>query len=100
MGKLGILWEIDRITGAFVAAHDLGYQNLVDVDPQTGRTTYRPGMIPEAGVMLEYCPDARGIRNWMASGLSPRHARPLHPDTSDLYKRGLQRSRAHRTRSR
>ena len=28
MGKLGILWEIDRATGAFVAAHDLGVQPL------------------------------------------------------------------------
>ena len=46
MGKLGILWEIDRTTGAFVAAHDLGYQTLLDVDPQTGQVTYRPGMIP------------------------------------------------------
>ena len=42
MGKMGILWEIDRTTGAFVAAHDLGYQTLIDVDPQTGEVTYRP----------------------------------------------------------
>ena len=28
MGKHGILWELDRLTGAFVAAHDLGYQNV------------------------------------------------------------------------
>ena len=41
MGKLGILWEIDRKTGKFVAAHDLGYQTLVDVDPKTGRAAYR-----------------------------------------------------------
>ena len=33
MGKMGILWELDRTTGAFVAAHDLGYQNVIDVDP-------------------------------------------------------------------
>ncbi|MEE8130824.1 MAG: PQQ-binding-like beta-propeller repeat protein [Vicinamibacterales bacterium] len=77
MGKLGILWELDRATGEFVAAHDIGYQNLVDVDAETGRVTYRPGMIPEAGETLEFCPDARGIRNWMASA--------YHPDTHALY---------------
>ena len=60
MGKHGILWELDRVTGAFVAAHDLGYQNALDVDPQTGAVTYRPGMVPEAGVELEFCPNLGG----------------------------------------
>ena len=77
MGKMGILWEIDRTTGAFVAAHDLGYQNVIDVDPRTGQVTYRPGMIPEAGVELEFCPDFGGIRNWRASA--------YHPETQALY---------------
>ena len=77
MGKMGILWEIDRTNGAFVAAHDLGYQTLIDVDPQTGEVTYRPGMIPQAGVELEFCPDFRGIRNWPASA--------YHPETQALY---------------
>ena len=77
MGKMGILWEIDRTTGAFVAAHDLGYQNVIDVDPQTGRVSYRPGMIPQAGVEIEFCPNLLGIRNWRASA--------YHPDTQALY---------------
>ncbi len=77
MGKLGILWELDRTTGAFVAAHDLGYQNVLDVDPQTGQVTYRPAMIPRAGVELEFCPNFGGIRNWYASA--------YHPGTQALY---------------
>ena len=77
MGKLGILWEIDRATGEFVAAHDLGYQTLVDLDTQTGAVTYRPGMIPQAGVELKYCPGAFGIRNWPATA--------YHPETGALY---------------
>ena len=36
IGKLGILWEIDASTGAFVDAHDLGFQTLVDLDAETG----------------------------------------------------------------
>ena len=82
MGKHGILWELDRLTGAFVAAHDLGYQTVIDVDPRTGRTTYRPGMIPEAGVELEFCPDFGGIRNWRASAYHPQTRAlyiPIHP---------------------
>ena len=77
MGKMGILWELDRTTGEFVAAHDLGYQTLIDVNPRTGQVTYRPGMIPQAGVELEFCPDFLGIRNWPASA--------YHPETQALY---------------
>ena len=77
MGKLGILWEIDRTTGQFVAAHDLGYQNVVNVDRRTGEVTYRPEMIPQAGVELEFCPDFGGIRNWRATA--------YHPETQALY---------------
>ena len=77
MGKLGILWELDRTTGAFVAAHDLGYQTVLDVDPRTGQTTYRPGMIPRAGVEMGFCPNFLGIRNWYASA--------YHPGTQALY---------------
>ena len=77
MGKHGILWELDRATGAFVAAHDLGYQNVLDVDPATGATTYRPDMIPVAGVELDFCPDFGGVRNWRASA--------YHPGTRALY---------------
>ena len=77
IGKLGILWEIDAVTGAFVDAHDLGYQTLVDLDTETGAVAYRPGMLPEAGVEIEFCPNFRGIRNVMATA--------YHPETKALY---------------
>ena len=77
MGKLGILWELDRTTGEFVAAHDLGYQNVVDVDLRTGKVTNRPEKLPEPGVPLDFCPDFGGIRNWRASA--------YHPETRALY---------------
>ena len=82
MGKHGILWELDRTTGAFVAAHDLGYQNVLDVDPATGAVTYRPDMIPVHGVELEFCPDLGGVRNWRASAYHPATQLlyiPIHP---------------------
>ena len=77
MGKLGILWELDRTNGRFVAAHDLGYQTILDVDKTSGAVTYRPGMIPQDGVPLEFCPGLGGIRTWRAMA--------YHPDSEALY---------------
>jgi alcohol dehydrogenase (cytochrome c) len=82
MGKLGILWEVDRVSGKFIAAHDLGYQTLVDVDTTTGALTYRPGMLPKAGEELEFCPDIQGVRNWRATAYNPGTRAlyiPIHP---------------------
>ena len=77
MGKLGILWELDRKTGRFVRATDLGYQNLVDVDPRTGRATYRPGMIQEVGKEVFFCPSTGGFKSFRAMA--------YHPATRALY---------------
>jgi alcohol dehydrogenase (cytochrome c) len=77
MGKLGILWELDRTNGAFVNAHDLHYQNLIDVDPRTGKATYRPNMLPKPGVPIEFCPTASGVKSLRAMA--------YHPDTQAFY---------------
>jgi alcohol dehydrogenase (cytochrome c) len=77
MGKLGILWELDRKTGAFVNARDLRYQNVLDVDPRTGKATYRPNMIPKPGVELQFCPSSSGFKSLRAMA--------YHPDTQAFY---------------
>ena len=77
MGKLGILWEIDRKTGAFVSARDLGYQSLVDVHPKTGHVTYRPEKLPKAGVEVEFCPSTSGFKSLRAMA--------YRPDTQAFY---------------
>jgi alcohol dehydrogenase (cytochrome c) len=77
MGKLGILWELDRRTGAFVRARDLRYQNVLDVDPRTGKATYRSNMIPKPGVELEFCPSSSGFKSLRAMA--------YHPDTQAFY---------------
>ena len=74
MGKLGILWEIDRATGKFVDSHDLGYQNVGYVDKQKGQLVYKQEMIPELDKPLEWCGN---VRNWPAMA--------YHPDTQALY---------------
>ncbi len=70
MGKLGILWQLDRTTGAFVQATDLGYQNIVEVAPESGKVTYLK--IPQIGVELEMCPSTAGFKDWRAMAFSPQ----------------------------
>lgn len=71
MGKIGILWEIDRRTGEIVGATDLGYQNLVDLNPVTGEVAYRPDAIPTLNTPLDQCPGTLGFKNWPAMAYSP-----------------------------
>jgi len=77
MGKLGILWQLDRQTGRFVSAEDLGYQNIVRVDRATGKVTYRPGMIPTLGQTIDFCPSTAGFKSWRAMA--------FHPETRAFY---------------
>lgn len=77
MGKLGILWELDRKTGKFLSVHDLGYQNVLDVDRTTGKATYRPEMIPQAGVELQFCPSSTGFKSLRSMA--------YHPETQAFY---------------
>jgi alcohol dehydrogenase (cytochrome c) len=77
MGKLGILWQLDRQSGRFASARDLGYQNLVRVDPNTGKVTYRPGMIPALGQLIDFCPSTAGLKSWRAMA--------FHPETRAFY---------------
>ena len=69
MGKLAILWQLNRETGAFIRATDLGYQNIVDVDPETGEVTYL--RTPEIGVEMTMCPSTSGFKSWRAMAFSP-----------------------------
>ena len=77
MGKLAILWELDRTTGEFRRAVDLGYQNILDVDPQTGQVTYRDGMVSDVGEELYFCPSTGGFKSLRAMA--------YHPGTQALY---------------
>ena len=77
MGILGILWELDRVTGSFVNAIDLGYQNILDVAPETGEVTYRDGMVVGVFEELYFCPSTGGVK-------SPVSYTHLTLPTSDL----------------
>ncbi len=72
MGKIGILWQLDRTTGEFIKASDLGYQNLLTVNSRNGRIVYKEGMVPEIGVQIDMCPSTSGFKSWRAMAYSPR----------------------------
>ena len=77
MGKLGILWQLDRETGEFIKGTDIGYQNILNVDQDTGEITYRDGMVPRIGEEIEMCPSTAGFKSWRAMAYSP--------DTNAMY---------------
>ena len=71
MGKLGILWQIDRVTGKFIKASDIGYQNILRVD-DSGKVIYNPQMIPQIGVQMDMCPSTAGFKSWRSMAYSPQ----------------------------
>jgi len=72
MGKLGILWQLDRTNGQFIHATDLGYQTILQVNPQTGKVTYLPGKIPQLGVEVDQCPSTAGFKSWRSMSYNPQ----------------------------
>ena len=71
IGKLGILWQLDRISGEYINATDLGYQNIVSLNRNTGEVRYRDGMIPRIGEQLDMCPSTSGFKSWRAMSYDP-----------------------------
>ena len=73
IGKHGVLWKLDRETGAFLGHVETVFQNVFErIDPDTGIVTYRQD-IADAGVgdWVSVCPSTAGGHNWHATGYSP-----------------------------
>ena len=71
MGKIAVLWELALETGQFRSAHDLGYQTVADIDPASGRVTYRDGTNPVLGEEVFWCPSTSGFKSWRAMSYHP-----------------------------
>ena len=73
IGKDGILWKLDRRTGAFVDLRETVYQDIYEsIDRETGRVHYRQD-IRDAGIgdRVPACPSLYGGHNWQASAYHP-----------------------------
>jgi alcohol dehydrogenase (cytochrome c) len=67
-GKDGVLWKLDRRTGAYIDHAETIFQNVwASFDPETGRPTYRDDILEhEVGDWIDGCPSTAGGHNWQA----------------------------------
>ena len=100
IGKDGILWKLDRRTGAFVDLRKTVHQDIfASVDRDTGELTYRDDLQDIAiGECVFACPSLLGGHNWQASAYHPGAGAlviPLSPDHNLLHLSKIQASVFH-----
>ncbi len=73
IGKHGILWKLDRGTGAFLGFQETVYQNVFErIDPDTGAVTYRQDIRDATvDVAMSACPSTAGGKNWHPMSYHP-----------------------------
>jgi alcohol dehydrogenase (cytochrome c) len=73
IGKSGILWKLDRKTGALLDFTETIFQNVyTDIDRKTGRATYRADILEQKlDQWMLSCPSTEGGHNWQAMTYHP-----------------------------
>jgi alcohol dehydrogenase (cytochrome c) len=68
IGKPGILWKLDRVTGKYLARKETVFQNVFDqFDEKTGEPRYRADILEQqTGQWVQACPSTEGGHNWQA----------------------------------
>jgi alcohol dehydrogenase (cytochrome c) len=68
IGKVGVLWKIDRQTGKYLGHKETVFQNVFEkIDPKTGTPTYRADIRgQELNQWIPSCPSTEGGHNWQA----------------------------------
>ncbi|HXB52958.1 MAG TPA: PQQ-binding-like beta-propeller repeat protein, partial [Rhizomicrobium sp.] len=66
IGKAGILWKLDRVSGKFLDARQTVFQNVYDgIDKKTGRLSFRPDVLAQkTNTWISACPSAAGGHDW------------------------------------
>jgi PQQ-dependent dehydrogenase (methanol/ethanol family) len=99
-GKSGIVYTLDRRTGAFLWARPTVYQNLVEsIDGKTGKVKVSPAVLfNKKGDSVTVCPNATGGKNWPAGAYSPLSQTMFFPlqNTCATYEASIS-SRAERS---
>ncbi|MGA2563010.1 MAG: PQQ-binding-like beta-propeller repeat protein [Steroidobacteraceae bacterium] len=69
IGKAGILWKLDRVTGKFIDARETVFQNIWDdIDRKTGTPRYRKDIVEQkVEQWLSSCPGPEGGHDWQAT---------------------------------
>ncbi|MBL4573751.1 MAG: PQQ-binding-like beta-propeller repeat protein [Gammaproteobacteria bacterium] len=78
LGKYGILWKNDRVTGEFQAYKETVFQNaFTNIDDETGLVTYREDIQnAKLNEWTSACPSSAGGKDW--------HSMTYHPPTGTL----------------
>ncbi len=74
IGKVGILWKLNRVTGQYEDSAQTVFQNVFEkIDPKTGIPTYRKD-VQEAkvGDWISSCPGPAGGHDWPATSYDPK----------------------------
>ena len=73
IGKHGILWKNDRITGEFIGFKETVFQNaFTDIDPETGAVTYRADIQnAQLNEWTSACPSSAGGKDWHSMSYHP-----------------------------
>jgi alcohol dehydrogenase (cytochrome c) len=65
IGKHGILWKNDRVTGRFLGHAETMFQNALTVDARTGAITYRDDVVnAQIDQWVPACPSSAGGKDW------------------------------------
>jgi alcohol dehydrogenase (cytochrome c) len=69
VGKAGILWKLDRVTGKYIDSRETVFQNVMGAqNPVTGEPTYRKDIqAQKVDQWLSSCPGPEGGHDWQAA---------------------------------
>lgn len=91
VGKDGILWQLDRSSGAYVTLLETMAQNIFDVDKASGTLRYRPDIANASiGDTFSACPGIYGGHNWQSMSYDDATTTlflPVHQLCSDMTPR-------------
>ncbi|MBL8214546.1 MAG: PQQ-binding-like beta-propeller repeat protein, partial [Bryobacterales bacterium] len=95
IGKAGILWKLDRVTGKYLDLAETVFQNIFStVDKKTGELTYRADILEQKiGQWLNVCPSTQGGHNWQPMSYHPPSAQlilPLSQSCMDMSARQVE----------
>jgi alcohol dehydrogenase (cytochrome c) len=87
-GKTGILWKNDRRDGRYLGLKEMVYQDLMEIDYETGAVQYRRDLQEmQIGQFASVCPGTGGGKSWAAMAYSPQTATvivPMHQSCMDM----------------
>jgi alcohol dehydrogenase (cytochrome c) len=74
IGKVGVLWKLNRVTGHYEDSAQTVFQNVYDnINPKTGVPTYRPDVqAAKVGDWISSCPGPAGGHDWPATSYDPK----------------------------